>query len=216
MSHDLDIRRADAQVQQALALDPNNSYALAWAGSLATSRGEFGKAIDLVQRSIVSDPVNPIRYLDLANTFYFEGKYAESLAAVRKADDLSPGADENTGFAGLIFLLTGNAAGAFAKIGSGSDLASRGYRVIALDALGRKPEADAALAELERNDGNSRAYDIALIYAKRRDADQAFKWLDRAYRQHETHITWVKVEPFLKNIQQDPGFTPLLIKLGLQ
>jgi TolB-like protein/Tfp pilus assembly protein PilF len=216
MSNDLDIRTVEAQVQLALALAPNNSYALATAANLASSKGEFDKAIDLAQRSIDSDPVNPVRYRDLASAFYSAGKYPESMAAIAKHDDLQPGANDSIGYAGFIMLATGDPAGALAKMDSDPDLASCGCRVLALDALGRKSEADLALAKLEQDHAHDGTYDIALVYASRGEVDQAFKWLDRAYRQHEPDLSAIKVDPLLKNVQADPRFKQLLIKLGLQ
>jgi TolB-like protein len=216
MAHDLDIRRAEAQVQLALALDPSSSYGLAWASWLAADRGDFDKAIDLVQRSIDSDPVNPIRYEDLANIFALAGKYPESLAAIREHDDLSPGANDSTAFAAYIMLATGDRAGALSKIDSDPDLADWDCRILALDGLGRKPEADLALAKLEQIHANDNAAGIALIYANRGDVDQAFKWFDRAYRQHEGRLGQIKVDPLLKNVQSDPRFKALLKKLDLQ
>jgi tetratricopeptide (TPR) repeat protein len=216
LTHDLDIRRAEAEVQQALVLDRNNSFALALAAMLSGHKGEFDHAIDLVRQSIDSDPVNPIRYRDLANILYFAGRYPESLVAIRKADELSPGANDSIGFAAYIMLTTGDPAGALAKIDTDPDLASSAGRVVALDALGRKAEADTALAKLEGIHANDSGYDIASIYAIRGDVDETFKWLDRAYRQHEGRITWVKMDPFFKNIRSDVRFKQLLIKLGLQ
>jgi adenylate cyclase len=171
----------------------------------------------LVQRSIDNDPVNPHRYYDLASDLYFAGRYPESLVAIRKHNDLSPGANDSIPLAGFIMLVTGDPAGALVKIDSDPDLATNcGCRALALDALGRKPEADHAMAELERNHANDSAYDIALIYANRGDVDQAFKWLDRAYRQHATRVSSVRVDPLLKNVQSDPRFGVLLRKLGLE
>jgi TolB-like protein len=216
LANNLDIHRAEAQLKLALALDPNNSYALASAASLATSKGEFDKAIELVQRSIDNDPVNPRRYYDLASVLYSAARYPEALTAIRKHDDLSPGAKASIGFAAVIMLATGDPAGALVKMDSDPELADCGCRILALDALERRPEADLALAKLERDHANDNATEIGVIYANRGDVDQAFKWLDRAYRQHEGNLGMIKANPLLKNVQADPRFNQLLIKLGLQ
>ncbi|HTB90142.1 MAG TPA: tetratricopeptide repeat protein [Steroidobacteraceae bacterium] len=204
-------------MQQALALDPNNSFSLSWAAWLAAYKGEFDRAIALAQRSIDSDPVNSSRYENLANVLYNARRYAEALAAIRKHDDLSPGANEEKSLSAFIKLASGDPASALAAIESEPDLATNcGCRVVALDALGRKPEADLALANLEKNHANDHATGIAKVYASRRDLDQAFKWFDRGYRQHEYELMWIKVDPLVKNVQSDPRFKQLLIKLGLQ
>jgi adenylate cyclase len=214
---DLDIRRGESQVQQALALDPNNSFSLSWAAWLAAYKGEFDRAIALAQRSIDSDPVNSNRYENLASILYNARRYPEALAAIRKHDDLSPGANEERSLSAFIKLASGDPAGALAAIESDPDLATNcGCRVVALDALGRKPEADLALANLEKNHANDNATGIAKVYASRRDLDQAFKWFDRGYRQHEYELMWIRVDPLIKNVQSDPRFKQLLTKLGLQ
>jgi TolB-like protein len=214
--NDFDNRKGEAEVQQALALDPNNSYAMAWAATLAADRGEFEKAMDLARRSIENDPVNPVRYRDLANILFFAEKYPESLAAIRKYDDLIPGANASVGFAVFIMLATGDAAGALANMDRDRDLESCYCRILALDALGRKAEANAALAKLEQIHANNDATGIAFIYANRSDLDLSFRWLARAYQQRESALSSIKVNPLLKNVQADPRFKQLLIKLGLQ
>ena len=67
-------------MQQALALDPNNSFSLSWAAWLAAYKGEFEQAIALAQRSIDSDPVNSNRYENLASILYIAKRYPEALA----------------------------------------------------------------------------------------------------------------------------------------
>jgi hypothetical protein len=90
-----------------------------------------------------------------------------------------------------------------------------GCRVLAFDALGRRAEADAALAIMENVHVGDDAYEIGRIHASRGQIDQAFAWFDRAYRQRDMDLFWVKVDPLLKNVQSDPRFSTLLKKMGL-
>jgi TPR repeat protein len=88
-------------------------------------------------------------------------------------------------------------------------------RVLALDALGRKAEADSALAYLIKNHAGDEAYEIGVVFAARRNLDEAFNWFDRAYRQHDSEMLDAKIDPLLKNVQSDSRFNALLKKLGL-
>jgi hypothetical protein len=83
-------------------------------------------------------------------------------------------------------------------------------------ALGRQKEADAALSELIARPYHARSAEaIALVYAFRKQSDEAFQWLDRAYAEHDDGLINTKVDPLLKNLHNDPRYTALLKKLNL-
>ncbi len=213
----LDVGSAETQIQQALQLDPNNSWALGFAGVLASSKGQFAKAIELLHKSIASDPVNPTKYRGLAMALYYSGNYSEALVARRKALDLNPGGTrEDNYIPWAVFLLSGQPAAALSEVDSDSRLRENcGCLVLAYDALGRNAEANAALAKLEKNHANDNAQGIARVYASRGDLDQAFKWFDRAYRQREEDMLFINVDPLLKKAQSDPRINVLLRKMNL-
>jgi len=86
---------------------------------------------------------------------------------------------------------------------------------LALDKLGRKPEADKILARALTDTTviNSAAYQVALIYAARGDADGAFQWLERAYRQRDAGMLWMKYDPLLQPLSRDARFKSLLAEM---
>jgi adenylate cyclase len=213
---DWNIEAGEAQLQEALKLDRNNSWALDWAGYLAAWKGHFNEALELVQRSITADPVNPWRYLDLSLILYYDQKYPEALAANRKMLDLNPGDQDSHHLVAMVSLATGNPAGALAEIESDAHLRTVcGCLVRALDALGRKNVADVALRELVKDHANDNAHGIGLVYASRGNIEEALGWFERAYQQHELDLFWLKVDPLLKNEQSNPRVAALLRKMGL-
>jgi adenylate cyclase len=216
--HDWDKRGGSALIQEALALDPKNGWALNWAGDLATLKGRFDQGIDFALKGIESDPANPTRYRDLGNRYYVAGNYPESLKAFRKALDLNPRLPLIHFDMGRVMLAAGDPASALAETDHDSDrnvMERCACRMLAYDALGRKADADAALAISENRYADEDAYEIALVHASRGELDQAFGWFDRAYRQHDSELLWVKVDPLVKNVQSDPRFSALLKKLEL-
>jgi serine/threonine-protein kinase len=86
---------------------------------------------------------------------------------------------------------------------------------IAYYALGRKNESDASLKELIETYHASAAWSIATVYALRNQRDEAFKWLDRAYAQHDGGLIYLKIDPLLKNLRSDPRYAALLNKIHL-
>jgi TolB-like protein/tetratricopeptide (TPR) repeat protein len=214
---DFDVRGVEAQIQRALELDPNSAEALRWGDTLPMFRGQLDKALGFVQKSIAIDPVNPDGYADLNVIYYFAGKYPEALAANQKMFDLDPG--EHVLYhrwAAFVLLAKGEPAAALSEIESDKQVRENcSCLVLAYDALGRKAEADAALGNLEKHHALDGAYDIALVYARRGELDQAFEWLDRAYQQREPSLYYLKLSQMTKNLRSDPRFNIMLRKLGL-
>jgi hypothetical protein len=59
------------------------------------------------------------------------------------------------------------------------------------------------------------AYQIAYVYASRKDLDRAFYWLERAYQQHDGGLAELKIDPMFRNLGRDPRFKALLRKMRL-
>jgi tetratricopeptide (TPR) repeat protein len=85
---------------------------------------------------------------------------------------------------------------------------------LAYHALGRKAEADAALARLVAGTPQEDAYNIAYNYAFRGEADRAFEWLDKALAYRDPGFATLSVEPLFENVHKDPRWLPFLRKLG--
>jgi hypothetical protein len=83
--------------------------------------------------------------------------------------------------------------------------------------LQRQPESQHALHELERFN-RQRPLDpsiLAWAYASIGDKKQAFAWLEKAYVQHSSALTALKVDPVYDPLRNDPRFQNLLQRVGL-
>jgi hypothetical protein len=60
------------------------------------------------------------------------------------------------------------------------------------------------------------AAQIAYVHAYRGENEQAFDWLERAYRQKDTGLPYIKEYPLLlKRIEGDPRYKAFLHKMNL-
>jgi TolB-like protein/Flp pilus assembly protein TadD len=213
---DWDWTGADASLQRALALDPGNPAVLFAASILAEQRGRFEEALELIRRSIALDPLNDARRISLGQLCWTMGRREETEANFKKALELNPGVPRPHELLGLVYLAQGRAQDALAEI-EREPLA--GWRLqgqaITYYALGRKKESDTALAELITKYQSQGAYQIAEVYAFRGEPDQAFRWLDRAYLQHDAGVASTKLATLLKNLHGDPRYIEFLKKVHL-
>ena len=88
-------------------------------------------------------------------------------------------------------------------------------RALAHHALGHREEADTALSELIEKYGDGETFDVAEIYAYRGEIDRAFEWLERAYTRRDRDLLWIKGDPLLASLEDDPRYAALLDKMGL-
>ena len=85
----------------------------------------------------------------------------------------------------------------------------------AYDRLGRTKEANAALEAAIRDYAGSQAFWIASVFADRHQDTRAFEWLDRAYRQKEPGVEYIKVTPDFNRLKGDPRYKALLAKMNM-
>jgi hypothetical protein len=83
------------------------------------------------------------------------------------------------------------------------------------DCLGRRAESEASLQKLIAQFGDDAGYQIAAIYAGRRDNDNTFKWLESSYAKRDPGLLFVRVEPGFKPLHGDPRWRPFLKKMRL-
>jgi len=213
---DWDWMGANASLQRALTLDPGNPAVLFDASTLAGSLGHFDEALELVRRSIALDPLNAATRESLAQVCWAMGRQEEAEANFKKALELNPGLPDGHESLGLVYLAQGRFQDTLVEIEREpwAPLHLRG-QAVAYYALGRKKESDTALSELIAKYQTSAAFQIADVYAFRKEPDQAFEWLERAYMQHDGGVASTKWDPLLKNLRGDPRYIAFLKKLRL-
>jgi TolB-like protein/DNA-binding winged helix-turn-helix (wHTH) protein/Tfp pilus assembly protein PilF len=212
---DFDWVGSDDSNQRAIALEPGNPDGLRWAATAATTFGRFDEALELARRAIELDPLNGGSRYRLGWIEYQMGSLDEAITDLKRGLELSP-ESPGRGLLSEIYVLQGRPQDALAEIERGrTGLYSLQHYAIAYHALDREKESDAALRELIEKYHTNAAYQIAEVYAFRKQPDEAFEWLDRAYAQRDGGLILTKVDPLLKNLHGDPRYAALLKKLNL-
>jgi TolB-like protein len=201
----LDFKRANEQFERAMALAPGNTRVLRDYAAFAVGVGHTDAGIAAARRAVALDPLNVISYGSLGDALRVARRYDEALVAYQDALLLEPKGLAVPERAGVYY-----AIGSFEKMRSvceDSKEDSPHYCLaLAYHKLGRRADAEAALAREEALEGNAGAFDYAVIYAQWGNIPKALSWLETALRLGNPELAFVKAEPLLDPLRHEPRF----------
>jgi tetratricopeptide (TPR) repeat protein len=206
-----DFQKMARDYERALALDPNEPDVLRRAGTFASSIGRFDVGIRLGEFAVARDPLCLLCVYWLGQTYMFAGRLDDAEPLVRSFVDPQRGGQYTLG---LLLLLKGEPEQALAEFDGIETENLQPWRLagraLALHALGRNAESDAALAELESTAGARVPHLPAEVYAWTGRPEQAWPWLDRI-EQPRYIDPW---SPLLQPLAQDPRWGTFWAKFG--
>lgn len=217
-----DWSRAEEEFERAIKLNPNYAIAHAWFGIHLVLRGRSEQALAEAEKAQGLDPLSLTINFCGASLLYLARLYERAIEQFRRTLELDPD------FAVAHFCLghTHEAQGKYeeaafeyqwaqSSLGNVPEVTACLGRIHAL--LGRRDKAQDAIDELRRPSKRRcvPACFIALIYTALGDQDEAFRWLERAYVEHDDTLALLKVDPRFDRLRADPRFITLLQRVGL-
>jgi TolB-like protein/DNA-binding winged helix-turn-helix (wHTH) protein len=215
-AYDWDWVAADQELKQALALAPADGDILFYAAVQSLGMSRWDDALKQVNAALAQDPLNPSRYQVLTLIQSSRGRLEEAEVAARRALELIPMAPLGHFFLGNVLLLRGEPDTALTEFSKEAVESARlGGIAMAHFAQSRKPDSDAALAQMTKNP-TDHPFFIAQAYAFRGDPNGALKWLDLAYAQKDSGmLPLIKGDAMFKKIEGDPRYKAFLKKMNL-
>lgn len=214
--YDWDWPAAERELKRALVLAPNNAPNLLSAARQSLVAGSWDDALKLVTRALEQDPLYPSSYLVRYYVQVRRGGLTEAEAAIRRALEISPTFSSGHYYLGVVLLVREQSEAALAEMLKELDDATRlGGSAMAYFALGRQADSDAALTQMLKSQADHHPFHIALVFAFRGEADEALKWLDRAYAQKDVRLLYIKGDPLLKNLDGNSRYMAFLQKMDL-
>ena len=220
--YDWDWNAAENQLKRALALNPNNADSHLFYAYLLSNTGRHAEGLAEVKRARELDPLE-LRINGLEAQFLiYAGQTDEGLARLQNAFELDPRFWLAHLFASSAYIEKGMFAEAIAEARKARDFSGASTHPIALlsYALAKSGKQGEARAELEgllklSTERYVSSYNIALIYNGLDERDKTLDWLERAYKERDPKMVFLKVEPKWNNLRDDPRFQDLVRRIGL-
>ena len=215
LNADQDWQGALAEAGKVVALAANKVNGMDIEAQVLQALGRADEAENLIRKVIALNPLNAGAYESLALVLRVR-RLDEAQAALQKAIELSPGSSRLHANLTLVELLRGDHAAAVAAAnaeppGFWQDFAQAA--VLQTDpGLG---SADDALKSVQKQYADTGAYQIAELFALRKDPAGMFRWLDRAWTNHDAGIQHLLTDPLILRYRDDPRFAAYCRKVGL-
>ncbi len=216
MDVDFDLVAAEGEFRRAIALSPADADAKNGLAVLLAGLGRLDESTELARQALAVDPLHGSWYTNLAAYLIPQGRLDEALQAIHKAIELQPEAVLNHTLLAIIEIQRGAPGPALqAAREEGESMWRRYAMALALQAGGNRVAADAALQALIDKDATVAPFQVASVYAFRKQPDKAFEWLDRAWAARDPGVTGLLYDPFLIRYKDDPRFAAYCKKVGL-
>lgn len=212
-----DISAFERGTKRALELNPNSTDANRLNGLRLLFLGRFDESLASLRRALEIEPLSLPGNLNYAYCLFYAGRIDDGEAHVKKTIELSPDFWLSHYYLSSVYRFKKNFAGAAEELAIATDLRGETESARLIRESFKKggwPETLRAITTADARLGFY-PYDLATFYAELGDKDHAFAQLDRAIAENDQYIGFVKVDPFMKTLQDDPRYREILKKVGL-
>jgi serine/threonine-protein kinase len=196
---------------------PNNAHLQLWIAINQAHQGNVDRALVEIQRAIDIEPRTLAYSAIQAMMYYYHRSFDEAVAHLQHLIDIEPQFDQARTFLGKAWLQKGDAARAIEHFNArvNATPGSFGDLGCAYAQAGRTPEARAQIARLRKlgEQGYGVEYDLAAIHAALGDIPEACRCLERALDDHSQLIGFVRVDPALDKLRNEPAYARVLARL---
>src|SRR5713101_3731168 len=220
-NQDWDWQTSEKEYRRAIELNPNYATAHHWYAEHLMWLGRFDEALSESERARQLDPLSLIIATDNGAILYNSRQYDRAIeqfrAVIRK--------DPNFGRAGIV-TFSYVEKGMFAEALADAERWRRVYgegpwywstRAYIYGRAGRQELARRELEKLEQLDRRQQVDPVTMLWAHLGvgDKEEALADLEKAYSEHFSMPTTLKVEPAFDPLRSDPRFADLLRRVGL-
>jgi TolB-like protein/tetratricopeptide (TPR) repeat protein len=212
---------AEGEFERALELNPNDAAAHDGFAHWLLSQGDTGEALTWARKGRELDPL-AMSGSSIGWILFQSQRYDEAIKEFRSVLAVRPEDAGNLWSLGFALIANGQPGEAIPVLEKALSISNRspgisGVLVRAYAHAGRRADALRLLAELKRRKqaGYVPAGAFVNAYLGLGDNDEAFVWLEQAYKEHSNILLTLKTHPYFDPLRDDPRFKDLVRRIGL-
>jgi TolB-like protein/Tfp pilus assembly protein PilF len=220
--HDWDFTRAELALRRAVASNPNYTGAHWTLGTLLPAVGRLEEGLREMRTALKLDPLSAEYSQWTARFLLYQRRAADAIGESHRTLELDPAYPRAHLTIGLARLLEGKPEAGLESLRRSSEVSSslsfRAFLAYGLASVGQEEEARRVLEELlsEGRESYVRAEFLAAAFGMLGDRDEAFRQLEHALEQRSAGMIYLHLDPLYDSLRDDPRFSALVEKIGLQ
>lgn len=217
-----DSATAEREFSRAIELDPSNVRAHHWHATVLMTVGRSQEAIAEINRAQELDPASPAILADKGLILFYAGHTDQALPLLRRLEQDDPTFLSPHRYLAFISLASGDYPGYLAESRQTAVLAKDDDGLVLIGAQAKGLASRGAKGMLENTlqqqnerfqKGSLPAYALAQTFAELGEKQKALEYLQIAYRQHETNLLTLRIDPTLSVLHSEPEYRKLVARV---
>ena len=206
-----------AEYKRAHELAPNDTTSMNYLAGGLENLGQLQAAVEMYRKTLANDPARVDIYVNLALALLGQRQLDAAEQVAKKGLAWQPNYPWLHGILAEVDVLRGNVDAARSNAAKETDpVIGPWARALAAQIGPAGKQADAALHDYITRQGKDQPYFVADLYAVRKQPDDMFEWLQRAWKQRDPNFSGLLLtDPFVLAYQRDPRFAALCKQAGL-
>jgi serine/threonine-protein kinase len=216
--HDWDWAAAEQRFKKALDLNPQYALAHHWYANHLNAVGRQEEAMVEIRKAEELEPMSLIINRDIGWYLFFQRRYDEAIAQLEGTLKIDPGYSAARTLLARALAERGRDAEALEHLRqvptTGSSVVNLAFTAYVYAKSGNKPAADALLAKLRTvKETYIPPYYFALAHAAQGETDLAIAELERAFREQDSTLVSVRVDPRFESLHGMPGYQAVVKRM---
>jgi len=222
MCYDWDFPTAERELKEAIRLEPNNPTAHQWLGQYYMVTNRIAEAQAETDIALNIDPYSPIYTVARSEASYYAHDYDATIATSNTILEQMPRFVLAEFWLGSAYREKHMYPESLQHFRNANGLVPDNPALLmayghALAVSGDAAGAQNVLAQMQTlaQHRNVPAIYFAGIYTGMGDKDSAFHWLDKAVKEHNDRLIYLKVDPLADPLRSDPRFKNLMSQIHM-
>ncbi|HVF30010.1 MAG TPA: protein kinase [Pyrinomonadaceae bacterium] len=215
-SYEYNLTGAENEFLRAIELSPNSPQPRQMYGVLLTHLERHAEAEAQLRKALEVDPLSVVGNWIFSFCLFLAGRYDDSLRRARKSLDLDPGFGVAYLPIAFSYQMKGEYSDSVESYARFSEVMGFPENAQFIRKSFENGWADflRAMTSGEERPQTFSAYIIGVFFAMLGETDNAFSQFEESFRNRESHLVMMKVDPRLDSLRSDARFDELLRRVG--